>query len=79
MIKTSLSWLEHHDGKNIIDLGGGRKGIASTGWVDRQFVNLWEKVNWENPAGFLRISHNFPGGAVTFIPFEILWKSGENH
>jgi len=35
---------EHHDGTKIIDLGESREGIISTGWVDNQFVNLWEKI-----------------------------------
>jgi FG-GAP-like repeat/FG-GAP repeat len=33
---------EHHDGGKLIDLGAGRMGIASHGWVDTQYVHLWE-------------------------------------
>ena len=35
---------EHHDGAKILDLGGGRKGIVSTGWTDSNYVSLWERV-----------------------------------
>jgi hypothetical protein len=33
---------EHHDGAKLIDLGGGRTGIVSHGWVESQYVHLWE-------------------------------------
>lgn len=32
---------EHHDGTKLINLGGGRLGIMSHGWGERQFVHLW--------------------------------------
>lgn len=33
---------EHHDGAQVIHLGGGRKGIVSHGWTDSRYVHLWE-------------------------------------
>ncbi len=33
---------EHHDGTQVIDLGGGRLGIVSHGWQDSRYVHLWE-------------------------------------
>jgi len=32
---------EHHDGAQLIDLGGGRTGIISHGWKDERYVHLW--------------------------------------
>lgn len=33
---------EHHNGVKIINLQGGKCGIVSHGWADKQFVHLWE-------------------------------------
>jgi FG-GAP-like repeat len=33
---------EHHDGVKLIKLRNGRTGIVSHGWVDSQYVHLWQ-------------------------------------
>jgi hypothetical protein len=33
---------EHHDGAKIVPLAAGRFGIASHGWTDSIYVNIWE-------------------------------------
>lgn len=33
---------EHHDGTRIVDLGEGRKAIASIGWKETKYTHLWK-------------------------------------